>query len=223
MEKEPVLMCWSGGKDSAMALRLALKDPALRVAALLTTVTENYERVSMHGVRASLLVQQTEAIGLPLEQARIPIGASNAVYEEAMTHLLTRYRERGVSRVVFGDIFLQDIRRYREENLAKLGMTGIFPLWLQDTHELARAFIASGFRAILVCVDPRQIDPLFCGREFAESLLADLPSKVDPCGENGEFHTFVYDGPIFRRPVKVQRGKVVHRDGFWFCDLLPEE
>lgn len=212
-------MCWSGGKDSSLALHAALQDPALHVEALLTTVTDGYERISMHGVRRALLLQQAEAVGLPLEEVRIPIQASNAIYEAAMAALLRRYQARGVSRVIFGDLFLEDIRRYRETNLAKLGMRGIFPLWLKDTRQLARDFIASGFKAVLVCVDPKQIDPSFCGRDFDASLLADLPTGADPCGENGEFHTFVYDGPIFRRPVRVARGAVVERDGFWFCDL----
>ncbi|MBI2104089.1 MAG: diphthine--ammonia ligase [Candidatus Omnitrophica bacterium] len=216
---EPVLMCWSGGKDSSLALQAALRDPALRIEALVTTVTDGYERISMHGVRCALLVEQAEAIGLPLEQVRIPIQASNASYEEAMGRLLQRYQARGVSRVIFGDLFLQDIRRYRERQLAQLDMAGLFPLWGQETRRLAEAFIASGFRAILVCVDPKQLDPSFCGREFDDRLLADLPPSADPCGENGEFHTFVYEGPIFRRPIEIVKGEVVHRDGFWFCDL----
>ena len=218
---EPVLMCWSGGKDSSLALQAALRDPGLRIEALLTTVTEGYERISMHGVRCALLEAQARAIGLPLEQVRIPIQASNAIYEAAMRDTLVRYQARGVSRVIFGDLFLQDIRQYRETNLAKLNMRGIFPLWLKDTHQLAQDFIAAGFRAILACVDPKQIDPSFCGRDFDPSLLTDLPPQADPCGENGEFHTFVYDGPIFHQPVPVRKGEVVHRDGFWFCDLLP--
>ena len=216
---EPVLMCWSGGKDSALALHAAQQDRALRVTALVTTVTDGYERISMHGVRCALLVEQAKAVGLPLEQVRIPIRASNAIYEEAMGRLLSRYKEQGVARVIFGDLFLQDIRRYRERQLAALDMRGFFPLWLQDTRQLARDFIAMGFRAILVCVDPKQIDPSFCGREFDARLLAELPPSADPCGENGEFHTFVYDGPIFRRPVEVVRGEAVLREGFWFCDL----
>ena len=218
---EPVLMCWSGGKDSALALHAVQHDPTLRVEALLTTVTEGYERISMHGVRCSLLAAQAEAIGLPLAQARIPIQASNAIYEGAMRQLLVRYQVRGVSRVVFGDLFLLNIRQYREANLATLNMRGIFPLWLKDTRQLAHEFIAAGFRAILVCVDPKQIDPSFCGRDFDEALLAELPASADPCGENGEFHTFVYDGPIFHHPLEVVKGDVVHRDGFWFCDLSP--
>ena len=219
--KEPVLICWSGGKDSSLALHAALRDPSLHVEALLTTVTEGYERISMHGVRREVLEQQTRAIGLPLEQVRIPIHASNAIYEEAMEKLLRRYRARGISRVIFGDLFLEEIRSYREKNLAKLGMRGLFPLWLKDTHQLAQHFIEAGFKAILVCIDPRQIDPSFCGREFDERLLKDLPTGADPCGENGEFHTFVYEGPIFRYPIKVIRGEIVERDDFWFCDVLP--
>ncbi len=208
-------MCWSGGKDSALALQAALRDSSLRVEALLTTVTEGYERISMHGVRCALLVEQAQAVGLPLEQVRIPIQASNAAYEAAMRALLQRYQARGVSRVIFGDLFLQDIRSYRERQLATIGMRGLFPLWLKETHYLAHDFIAAGFRAILVCIDPKQIDPSFCGREFDEALLAELPPSADPRGENGEFHTFVYDGPIFRqRRVQVVRGEVVHRDGF---------
>ena len=220
---EPVLMCWSGGKDSSLALHAALQDPTLRVEALLTTVTAGYERISMHGVRCALLVEQADALGLRLEQVRIPIKVSNAIYEAAMRELLLRYQVRGVSRVIFGDLFLEEIRRYRETNLAALNMRGLFPLWLKDTRQLARDFIAAGFRAILVCIDPRQLDPAFCGREFDESLLADLPASADPCGEKGEFHTFVYEGPIFRRPIPVKRGEVVERDGFWFCDLLHHE
>ena len=217
---EPVLMCWSGGKDSAMALAEALRDPSLQVAALLTTVTEGYDRISMHGVRRSLLVKQAKALGLPLEEVRIPIKASNAMYEDAMRTLLVRYRAQGILRVIFGDLFLEDIRQYRETRLAPLGMQGLFPLWLKDTAALAKYFIHKGFRAILVCVDPKQLDASFCGREFDEALLRDLPAQVDPCGERGEFHTFVYDGPIFHEPLAVQRGDIVERDGFWFCDLL---
>ena len=219
--REKILICWSGGKDSSLALQAVLQDPTLEVAALITTVTEGYERISMHGVRRALLHQQTKNLGFPLEEIRIPIGCVNAAYEEAMRRLLTRYQTQGVSRVVFGDLFLTDIRQYREKNLEQLEMTGIWPLWLKDTKKLAQDFIRMGFRAILVCIDPKQIDPSFCGREFDASLLQDLPASADPCGENGEFHTFVYDGPIFREPIRVVKGEVVQRDGFWFCDLLP--
>ncbi|OGX41226.1 MAG: ATP-binding protein [Omnitrophica WOR_2 bacterium RIFCSPHIGHO2_02_FULL_68_15] len=218
---EPVLVAWSGGKDSAMALQAVLQDPALQVAALLTTVTEGYERISMHGVRRALLAQQAAALDLPLEEVRIPPTCVNADYEARMEAVLTRYQAQGVSRVVFGDLFLEEVRQYRERQLGRIGMAGLFPLWGRPTGPLARAFIAQGFRALLVCVDPAQVAPAFCGRAFDEALLADLPASADPCGERGEFHTFVYEGPIFRRPVPVARGEVVCRDGFWFCDVTP--
>lgn len=216
---ESVVMCWSGGKDSALALQVALKEPSLQVEALLTTVTDEYDRISMHGVREALLQAQVDAIGITLEQIRIPKRASNELYEQAMTRAFLRYKTRGISRVIFGDLFLEGIRQYREKQLSKLDMQGIFPLWLRDTRELAKEFIREGFRAVLVCVDPKQIDPSFCGREYDEVLLADLPRSADPCGENGEFHTFVYDGPNFNRVIRIEKGDVVHRDGFWFCDF----
>lgn len=220
IKPEPLLMCWSGGKDSSLALHAVLKDPSLRVDSLLTTVTEDYERISMHGVRRELLREQAEAIGIPLEEMKIPVGASHAVYESAMKESLLRYRSKGILRVIFGDLYLQEVRQYRERQLAELGMAGHFPLWKKDTRELAEDFIKEGFKAVIVCVDPKQIDPSFCGREFDHSLLADLPGSADPCGENGEFHTFVYGGPIFKRVLNVQKGDVVNRDGFWFCDLI---
>ena len=216
---EPVLVGWSGGKDSALALEVLLKEPALKVKGLITTVTEGYERISMHGVRCSLLEQQADSLGLALEQVRIPPRASNEVYEEAMRSLLVRHQAQGVKRVGFGDLFLEQIRNYREKNLSRVDMQGIFPLWQKETQNLARYFVEAGFKAVVVCVDPKQIDPSFCGREYDQQFLADLPEGVDPCGENGEFHTFVYDGPIFNRPIQVSRGEVVERDGFWFCDL----
>ena len=226
-QPEPVLMCWSGGKDCSLALQAVLQDAALGVEALLITVTEGYERVSMHGVRVELLERQAASIGLPLEQVRIPRECSNAIYDDAMRRVLARYQARGVSRCVFGDVFLQEVREYRERNLARIGMSGIFPLWSKDTRRLAEDFVAQGFRAIVVCVDPKQLDPSFCGREFDAQMLKDLPPGVDPCGENGEFHTFVYDGPIFEYPLEVVKGETVLRDGsktrqggFQFCDLL---
>ncbi len=219
--KEPVLICWSGGKDSSLALQAVLSDPAFHVQSLLTTVTEGYDRISMHGVRRTLLLEQAEAVGLPLEEVKIPNACVNETYEEAMRRVLSHYRQEGVRRVVFGDLFLEEIRAYRQKNLARIGMEGLYPLWGLDTRRLAEKFIASGFKAVLVCVDPKQISPEFCGREFDASLLRDLPPSADPCGENGEFHTFVYEGPIFKRPIPIQRGEIVEREGFWFCDLLP--
>ena len=223
MKPEKLLMCWSGGKDSSLALRAVLEDPSFQVEALLTTVTEDYERISMHGVRRELLIEQAETMGLPLEEVRIPAGASNAIYESAMKECLLRHKARGVSRVVFGDLFLPDIRQHRETRLAEIGMNGLFPLWHKDPRKLAEDFIAAGFCAYIVCVDPKQMDPSFCGRPFDRALLAEFPASVDPCGENGEFHTFVYDGPIFQKALAVKKGEIVNREGFWFCDLIRDQ
>jgi len=220
---ELVLVCWSGGKDSALALRAVLADPALSVAALLTTVTAGPERVSLHGVRWDLVRRQAEAMELAIEVVRIPPDAPEAEYEARMREVLARHQGGGVSRCVFGDVFLEAARDRRDRNLAKVGMSGLYPIWGQPSQVLAREFVEIGFRAILTCVDSRQLALEFLGREFDEALLGDLPPGVDPCGENGEFHTFVYDGPIFRRPVPVARGETVERNGFWFCDLLTEE
>jgi len=217
--KERILFCWSGGKDSALALAEVLRAGDGQVAALLTTVTEDYDRISMHGVRRVLLEAQAAALDLPLHMVRIPAGCSNEIYEARMQQTLEGFLAQGVRRVAFGDLFLQDLREYRERNLARVGMQAIFPVWGQDTAALARRFIAQGFRAVLVCVDPRKLDASFAGREFDAALLADLPPGVDPCGENGEFHTFVYDAPIFRQPITIARGEVVLREGFAFCDL----
>lgn len=219
---EPILMGWSGGKDSALAVHALQKDPSVHIHALLTTVTETYDRISMHGVRRRLLEMQAESLGLPLNQVRIPTRCDNATYEAKMEEVLLKAKSEGVSRCAFGDLFLEDVRAYRERQLARVNMTGIFPVWGIDTAKLAKRFIRDGFKTVLVCVDPNKIDPTFCGREFDEQLLADLPESADPCGENGEFHTFVYDGPIFRSPIPITRGEVVERDGFWYCDLLPE-
>jgi uncharacterized protein (TIGR00290 family) len=217
----PIVLSWSGGKDSALTLHALRADPLLRVTALLTTLTDPYDRVSMHGVRHTLLLAQSTAVGLPLTEARIPAGASNAVYEVAFAAALADHRSRGVQRVAFGDLFLTDIRAYRERQLSALDMHGLFPLWERDTRQLARQFIDLGFRAILVCVDPKRLDPSFAGRWFDEELLRDLPTDVDPCGENGEFHTFVTDGPVFESPVACTPGVVVTREGYVFCDLVP--
>jgi uncharacterized protein (TIGR00290 family) len=219
---EPILFCWSGGKDSAMALHALLQQKQFRVMALLTTVTEGYERISMHGVRRELLQRQAESIGLPLYEVRIPSQCVNPVYEARMEQALRLFYDQGVRKAAFGDIFLEDLRAYREKNLARIGMTALFPIWKRDTGELIRSFHAQRFRATAVCIDPKVLDPRFAGRELDESFFRDLPPGADPCGENGEFHTFVFDGPIFRWPIPVQTGEVVHRDGFFFCDLLPE-
>ncbi len=216
-----VILSWSGGKDSTLALEGLRRDPHYSITALLTTVTEDYERVSMHGTRVSLVKRQAEAIGIPLETMPIPRGAGNDEYESRMRKMLTRSRADGVTAVAFGDVLLEDVRRYREERLAQVGMKGLFPLWKNNTTDMARNFIEAGYRAILSCVDSHHLDRSFVGREFDEQLLSDLPGGVDPCGENGEFHTFVYAGPILRRPVPVNKGEIVFRENrFWFCDLI---
>jgi len=220
--RESILFCWSGGKDSAMALHSLLQQQKFRVTALLTTVTEGYERISMHGVRRELLQCQVESIGLPLHEVRIPPHCVNSIYEARMQQAVRIFYDRGVRKVAFGDIFLEDLRAYREKNLAGMGITALFPIWKRDTRELVRFFHLQRFRATAVCIDPKVLDPSFAGRELDDSFFRDLPPGADPCGENGEFHTFVFDGPIFRWPVPVRTGEVVHRDGFVFCDLMPE-
>ena len=215
-----VALSWSGGKDSALALHALRRERGVPPAALLTTVTEDYGRVSMHGVRRDLVHAQGRAAGVPLVEVAIPAACSNEVYEARMAGALGDARLVGVDTMAFADLFLRDIRAYREQRLAAAGWNAVFPLWGRDTGALARDFIDAGFEAILVCVDPSQLDPAFAGRAFDASLLADLPPGVDPCGENGEFHTFVHAGPIFDRPIAVERGRTVERDGFVFCDLL---
>lgn len=216
-------LAWSGGKDSSLALWSLREHDGRLPGTLLTTVTAEYERISMHGVRRELLRRQAELIGVPLVEVEIPTPCPNDVYEARMAAALASEAMAGVEEVAFGDLFLQDIREYRESRLAPAGLRAHFPVWGLDTTELARRFIDLGFRAILVCVDPRAIDGSFAGREFDERLLEDLPDGVDPCGENGEFHTFVYDGPIFEAAVACERGEAVEREGFVFCDLLAAE
>jgi uncharacterized protein (TIGR00290 family) len=219
---ERVLFTWSGGKDSALALYHLEMADGYEILALLTTVTEDYGRISMHGVRTVLLEQQADSLRLPLEQVRISRNTSNEEYEARMEEKLRQYQGQGVQSVVFGDIFLEDLKKYREENLAKIGMEGVFPIWKQDTGDLARSFIELGFKAVITCVDTEALDRRFSGREFDERLLAELPVGVDPCGENGEFHSFVYDGPLFRERIPFRKGRTVLRDNrFCFCDLIP--
>lgn len=218
---EPVLLSWSGGKDSALALHALRQTPGVEVAGLLTTVTEDYDRISMHGVRRTLLERQAAEAGLPLHIVWIPRECSNEIYEERMTAVLSGIREAGIRRVAFGDLFLEDIRAYRESRLTSFGMEALFPLWGKDTAALARDFLHLGFAAVLVCVDTETLAAPFAGRSFDESLLRDLPPGVDPCGENGEFHTFVHAGPVFRAPVPFRLGEVENRGRFQYCDLIP--
>lgn len=219
---ETIAMCFSGGKDSSLALWEIRRTRTYVVRTLLTTVNAEYDRVSMHGVRRELLREQADAIGIPMTEVPVPRVCTNAVYEREMGAAFARLQAAGIRRVAFGDIFLEDLRTYREEQLAASKLEGFFPLWKQDTRKLARRFIQDGFKAVLVCVNLKVLDSTFAGRRFDEALLSDLPPGVDPCGENGEFHTFVYDGPIFRRSVRVATGEVVQRDPFAFCDLLPD-
>jgi uncharacterized protein (TIGR00290 family) len=222
----PVVMSWSGGKDSAMALGELRAMQAYDVVALLTSVSEEYRRISHHGVREALLEAQADAIGLPLHKVYLPSNGgrpcANETYERIMDDAMARYRAEGVRTVAFGDLFLEDLRAYRERNLARADMRGLFPLWKRDTSRLARDILARGFRAYLSCVEGK-VGPGFAGRAYDEELLATLPPGIDPCGEYGEFHTYVHDGPIFRRPVRVTIGDIVTRDGRYYADLLPAE
>jgi len=218
--RKKVLFAWSGGKDSSLALHELRNDNRVEILALMTTVTQDYDRISMHGVRRELLEQQADSIGIPLEKILISTQCTNAEYEEKLKAMLLKYKDQGVTAVAFGDIFLEDLKKYRQDNLARVGMTGIFPIWKRDSSTLARDFIHQGFKAILTCVDSKVLDPKFAGRSFDEQLLLELPPSVDPCGENGEFHSFVHDGPIFKKPIPVQKGEIVCREErFYYCDL----
>lgn len=214
-------MSWSGGKDSCLALYEIQKARDYQVAALLTTVTRDYDRISMHGVRRVLLERQAASLGLPLHEVFITKDATNEEYEAKMAEAFSTYRARGVDRVIFGDLFLEDIRAYRDQFLARHDMRGIYPVWRRDTTEFIREFINLGFKAVVTCVDGKALDPSFAGAMIDENFLSALPARVDPCGENGEFHTFVFDGPIFKEAVRFSVGEKVERDSFWFCDLLP--
>jgi len=234
------LVCWSGGKDSALALRFAREHADLEIVGLLTTFSEEFDRVSMHGVRRELLEAQAAALGLPVWKVFLPTPprdaacalpppagsgfvsfASNNVYEEKMLEALTRARREGIEAIVFGDIFLEDLRAYRERLLQRAGLQGIYPLWGRPTRELMNEFLDLGFRAVVVCVDSARLDSSWSGRSLDPRFLAELPEGVDPCGENGEYHTFVFDGPDFSSPVALSLGRTVLREPFCFCDLEP--
>lgn len=218
-----VLVSWSTGKDSAWCLHALRAVPSVEVVGLLATVNEAHDRVAMHAVRCELLEAQARAVGLPLVVVRLPSACSNVAYDTAVQPAMIRARNQGVEAVAFGDLFLGDVRRYREERLGAVGMSALFPLWGRPTRALAEEMIAAGLRARLTCVDPRALPASFVGREFDRSLLGELPAGVDPCGENGEFHSFAWDGPMLRRPIGIRVGGVVLRDGFVFADLLPTE
>jgi len=221
MPTSRALLSWSGGKDSSLALYEISRSGGFEIVSLLTTLTKEFDRVSMHGVRRNLLAKQASSLRLPVEEVWIRKGAPNTEYESQMSKALSLHYTKGVRHVIFGDLFLEDIRKYREAKLSLMNMTGVFPLWKKDTRELASFFIEQGFKAVVCTVDPKALDASFCGRDFDESFLSDLPTQVDPCGENGEFHTFVYAGPIFEREIPIRKGEIVNRDGFYFADIIP--
>jgi uncharacterized protein (TIGR00290 family) len=243
--KEKIVFCWSGGKDSAMALNRMRQVGRYEVVSLLTTCNEHFQRVSMHGVRLELLDRQAASIGLPLEKMFVSQRSSNEEYQQKMAACLSAHKARGVTACAFGDIFLEDLKRWREDNLARVGMRGVFPIWKVDSRELIREFLALKFGTVTCCVNDAWLDAGFVGRNIDEAFVHELPANVDPCGENGEFHSFAFAGPIFKRPVKFALGEKVYRPvevtnpansnssyvcptagpaatrGFWFCDLLP--
>lgn len=219
--KPKAWLSWSSGKDSAWSLHVMCQRGDFEITALLTTINRTHNRVAMHAVRELLLDAQAAATGLPLIKVAIPSPCPNEIYERAMSEAVAQAHTHGVTHMIFGDLFLEDIRKYREENLAKCGIAPVFPLWGRDTRILAQEMLAGGLRAYLTCIDPKKLDASFAGRAFDEKLLADLPPSVDPCGENGEFHTFACAGPMFTSPILVDPGEIVVRDGFVFADLLP--
>ena len=242
-------MNWSGGKDSSLCLHRVIRDRQYKVDCLLTNVNAFHDRISMHGVRRDLLITQAASIGLPLQTIELPEQPGMSEYEQAMSERITELKNKGCTHALFGDIFLEDLKRYREEKLQSLDMRCVFPLWKIPTPQLMEEFIQSGFKAIIVCVNEKWLDRSFCGRLIDGSFLRDLPEHVDPCGENGEYHSFVFDGPLFRSPVPFKKGEIVYRQykaplsatpvpgtastvcdpmdrpsqtGFYFCDLLPD-
>ena len=216
-----VAVSWSSGKDSAWSLHLLRGDPSIEVVALITTINEEFDRVAMHGVRRELLELQAAAAGVPLWKVQLPWPCSNEEYEARMRDVCARALQEGVQAIAFGDLFLEDIRAYRERQLAGTGLEPLFPVWRLPTTALAHDMIAAGLRAKVTCIDPKILPRAFAGREFDESLLRDLPPGIDPCGENGEFHTAVYAGPMFHQPIHLEAGEIVERDGFVFADFLP--
>ncbi|MBO3767864.1 MAG: diphthine--ammonia ligase [Thermoproteota archaeon] len=222
MKKEKVLVSWSGGKDSAFALYEIQRNGDYEIAALFSTITKDYDRITMHGVRRVLLEEQAKAIGIPVHEVFIPKKVSNEEYNSIMEKEMMEAKKNGISSVVFGDIFLEDVRKYREENLSKVSMRGIFPLWKRGSRELVTDFINLGFKAIVVCVDSNVLDKSFIGRTVDKKFLEDLPKSVDPAGENGEYHTFVYHGPMFKKEVNFEKGEIVFRENrFYYLDLIP--
>jgi len=221
MTRPQALLSWSSGKDAAWALQVLRLVGEVEVVGLLTTTNAAFERVAMHGVREALLVAQAEAVGLPLWKVPLPWPCSNESYQARMAQVCSEAVAQGIEVMAFGDLFLEDVREYRSQNLVGTGLRPLFPIWGSDTAALASAMVAAGLKASLVCVDPRALEARFAGRAFDAALLGELPPTVDPCGERGEFHTFAWDGPMFRHPVQVRGGEVVEQDGFVFADLVP--
>ncbi len=232
--KPKAIFNWSSGKDSALALYKTLKEDQFEIISLLTSINKEFQRISMHGVHVSLLEKQAESLGFPLIKMEIPKEPSMEEYSEIMSKTMNEIQSQGVTHSIFGDIFLEDLRKYREDQLQAIGMEGVFPLWKIDTGELIHEFLNLGFKTIVTCVNEMYLDKSFAGRIIDKDFIKDLPEKVDPCGENGEFHTFTFDGPIFKNPVQFEIGEVVKKtypkpksdendeDGeyvFWFCDL----
>jgi uncharacterized protein (TIGR00290 family) len=220
MALEKIVIGWSGGKDSAMALHELRRAGRYDVVAAVTTVSKAYDRICIHGVRRSLLHAQVQALGLPLHEVWLSENTSNEEYQAKMDEALASYKAQGIHRIAFGDLFLEDIKAYRDQNLMRIGMEGVYPVWKRDTRELAQTVISLGYKAVLTCVDTQVLDSSFVGRTFDATLLADFPSKIDPCGENGEFHTFVWDGLMFNHSVPIQLGETVIRGRFAFRDFV---
>ncbi|MDF0606095.1 adenine nucleotide alpha hydrolase [Neisseriaceae bacterium TC5R-5] len=219
--KKPTLLSWSSGKDSAWALHQLRQDPSIELVGLFCTINEVFQRVAMHAVRVELLQQQAAAVGLPLRLVSIPYPCSNEDYANRMGAFVTQCRAEGIQQMAFGDLLLADVRHYREQNLAGSGITPIFPLWGTPTEELAQTMLQSGLQARITCLDPRRLPRELAGQAFDQCLLDALPADADPCGENGEFHTFAWDGPMFQYPVPYQLGETIEREGLLFTDLLP--
>jgi uncharacterized protein (TIGR00290 family) len=228
MIKEKAIFNWSSGKDSAMALYKIMQWQAFDIQCLMTSINSQFDRISMHGVRTSLLEKQAESIGLPLHKLELPEMPSMEVYAEVVGNAMKEFKAQGIVYSIFGDIFLEDLRKYREEQLALVGIKAVFPLWNLQTHQLMEEFISAGFKAIIVCVNENYLDKSFVGRLLDKDFLNDIPKNVDPCGENGEYHSFVFDGPIFSKPIEFNIGEVVYKTydqsekkfGFYYCDLL---
>ena len=218
-----VLLSWSSGKDSAWALHLLLQQPDVRVTGLLTTFNSAADRAAMHAVRRSLVKEQAERTGIPLWAVDLPAPCSNAEYESRMARVCERALAEGIDAIAFGDLFLADIREYREKQLQGTGLTPLFPVWAIPTRQLAADMMAAGVKAKVTCVDPSKLDAAYAGRDFDAAFVSSLPDGVDPCGENGEFHTFVYESPVFARPIAVETGAIVERDGFVFADVVSAE